>query len=255
MSQDLEESTLHAYADGLLADEERAQVESWLQGHPEDAQRVRDWAAQNALMRDRFNAVLDEPIPERLMARPAGPWRRLYALAAGFAAAGLAIGLLVGWAARGAMLVQGPAVATVPGFARQAAIAHVVYSPEVRHPVEVGADQEEHLVRWLSKRLGTELKCPKLGTVGYELVGGRLLAGNNGPVAHFMYQDGKGGRLTLYVSAQRGEARQTAFRFTQEDRVAVFYWIDGNYGYALSGEVGRDTLLQVANLVYKQLNP
>lgn len=255
MSQDVQESELHAFADGLLPEAERSRVENWLHVHPEDAQRVRDWVAQNAVLRDRFNAVLDEPVPERLLARRPGIWRRMHALAAGFAAAGLAVGLLAGWAARGAMQAQGPAVAAVPGFARQAAIAHVVYSPEVRHPVEVGADQEEHLVRWLSKRLGTELKCPKLGTLGYELVGGRLLSGNNGPVAHFMYQDGKGGRLTLYVSAQRGEARQTAFRFTQEDKVAVFYWVDGNYGYALSGEVGRDTLLQVANVVYKQLNP
>ena len=39
-------------------------------------------------------------------------------------------------------------------FARQAVLAHVVYSPEVRHPVEVRAAQQEHLVQWLSKRLG-----------------------------------------------------------------------------------------------------
>ena len=53
----------------------------------------------------------------------------------------------------------------------------------------------------------------------------------------------------------RGESRQTAFRFSQEEKVAVFYWIDGKYGYALSGEVGREALLRVADVVYKQLNP
>jgi len=50
-----------------------------------------------------------------------------------------------------------------------------------------------------------------------------------------MYQDARGQRLTLYVSRQRGEPRDTAFRFSQEDRVSVFYWVDGNFGYALSG--------------------
>jgi len=39
-----------------------------------------------------------------------------------------------------------------------------------------------------------------------------------------MYQDARGQRLTLYVSRQRGETRDTAFRFSQEDRVSVFYW-------------------------------
>jgi anti-sigma factor RsiW len=101
-------------------------------------------------------------------------------------------------------------------WARRAAMAHVVYSPEVRHPVEVGADQEAHLGAWLSKRLGTPLKSPQLSAQGYALVGGRLPPGDRGPVAQFMYQDGKGVRLTLYVPLQRGRTRETAFRFSQE---------------------------------------
>jgi anti-sigma factor RsiW len=216
---------------------------------------VRAWRELNAALRSSYNPILDEPVPERLRMRPRVSALRRYAIAAGMATMGLAIGAVAGWMARGVMPGVQQAANPVPAFARQAAMAHVVYAPEVRHPVEVGADQEEHLVRWLSKRLGTELKCPKLAPLGYELVGGRLLSNPNGPVAHFMYQDGRGGRLTLYVSVQRGEARQTAFRFSQEDKVAVFYWIDGNYGYALSGELNREALLNVANVVYKQLNP
>lgn len=65
--------------------------------------------------------------------------------------------------------------------------------------MEVAADQEAHLVAWLSKRLGTPLKVPRLDTLGFGLVGGRLLPGDQGPVAQFMYQDGQGQRLTLYV--------------------------------------------------------
>jgi len=76
-----------------------------------------------------------------------------------------------------------------------------------------------------------------------------------GPVAQFMYQDAKGQRLTIYVSSQKGETADTAFRFAQEGRVSVFYWIDRHYGYALSGEMGREALLSLANVVYKQLNP
>ena len=40
--------------------------------------------------------------------------------------------------------------ATLP---QRAALAQAVYEPEVLHPVEVGAEQEAHLVKWLSKRL------------------------------------------------------------------------------------------------------
>jgi len=244
------ESDLHAYVDGMLPASSVAEVELHLASCPEDAERVRAWREFNGALRKVFDPVVDEPLPERLLVRPRRAWF-LYAMAAGF----VAIGLATGWVARGALfglpLAGNPPVA----LARQAAIAHAVYSPEVRHPVEVWAQQEDHLVAWLSKRLGTKLTCPSLGSVGYDLVGGRLLSGSNGPVAQFMFQDTKGARLTLYVTTQKGDSRPTAFRFSQEGGVAVFYWIDDKYGYALSGEMGRNDLLQVANVVYKQLNP
>ncbi len=64
-------------------------------------------------------------------------------------------------------------VAGVPGLARQGASAHVVYSPDVRRPVEIGAEHEDQLVAWLSKRIGSKIRPPKLGTLRYELIGGR----------------------------------------------------------------------------------
>ena len=241
------EAELHSYVDGGLSEAAKAEVEAWLRAHPEDSERMRAYADQNALLRSLYNPVLEEPVPEALLAVHPGAWRR-YAVAAAI----FALGIGLGWIVRGMFVT--PQFIPV-SLARLAATAHVVYAPEVRHPVEVAANEEEHLVRWLSKRLGTTLKAPHLAPLGYDLVGGRLLSGPQGPVAHFMYQDGRGQRLTLYVSRQRSEPRDTAFRFSQENQVSVFYWVDGNFGYALSGEMKREQLLQVAEVVYKQLNP
>ena len=110
-----------------------------------------------------------------------------------------------------------------------------MYAAEVRHAVEVDASQQEHLVRWLSKRLGTELKVPVLAAEGFELLGGRLLPGPEGPVAQFMYQDASGKRLTLYVNARSKSEGPTAFRFAKEGNVSVFYWIDGAVGLRALG--------------------
>jgi len=241
------EAELHTYVDGGLSEGAKAEVEAWLRSHPEDAERLRAYAEQNALLRSLYNPVLEEPVPAALLAVHPRAWPRYAAAAVIFA-----LGIGLGWMVRGMYI--SPQVVPV-SLARLAATAHAVYAPEVRHPVEVAANEEEHLVKWLSKRLGTTLKAPHLALMGYDLVGGRLLSGPQGPVAHFMYQDGRGQRLTLYVSKTRGEPRDTAFRFSQEDRVSVFYWVDGNFGYALSGEMKREQLLQVAEVVYKQLNP
>ena len=75
------------------------------------------------------------------------------------------------------------------------------------------ADQEAHLVAWLSKRLGTQLKIPQLSGLGFNLVGGRLLPGDQGPVAQFMYQDAQGQRLTLYVRTNRDTSQGNRISF------------------------------------------
>jgi anti-sigma factor RsiW len=167
----------------------------------------------------------------------------------------LVVGGAGGWLLHGYRMAQSelPALATLP---QRAAIAHVVYTPEVLHPVEVGVEQEAHLVNWLSKRLGTEVRVPHLQAIGYDLVGGRLLPDQDRPAAQFMYQDAGGRRLTLYVRTQEAHgAEATAFRYSSQEKVAVFYWIDGSVGYALSGEVDKAALLRAAELVYRDLNP
>jgi len=250
------DAELQAYADERLPQERRAAVEAWLATRPEEAERVADYRRLGAAMRAAYDPVLGEPVPpalERAARRQAK--RRHFAAAAGWVVLGFAAGALAGWQLHGSRSVVAPA-ADAGLMARRAAIAHATYSPEVRHPVEVGADQEQHLVAWLSKRLGVKVRAPKLEEAGLALVGGRLLPGESGPVAHFMYQTNNGRRLTMYVRAEPSKNRETAFRYSRENNVGVFYWIDRDSGYAIaSADLNREELLRVATLVYKQLEP
>lgn len=220
-----------------------------------DRQKDAELKALSAALHEIYDPVLGEPVPERLrLPRATGRWRSL-ARAAALVAVGAALGAIAAWQLRGER-APFPAQAEAPAFVKRAAIAHATYSPEVRHPVEVGADQEAHLVAWLSKRLGAPVRAPKLEDVGYSLVGGRLLPGDSGPVAQFMYQCKQGTRVTLYVRTDGRENRETAFRYQAEGNVRVFYWIDRGFGYALSSaDIPKERLLAVAEAVYRQLNP
>jgi anti-sigma factor RsiW len=214
-----------------------------------------DLKVVSAALHERYDSVLDETVPERLLHSSRPRYRRI-AIAAGWIVFGLALGAVAGWqlhAMRTPPLAQGEPASLV----RRAAVAHATFSPEVRHPVEVGADQEAHLVAWLSKRLGAQVKAPKLESAGYSLVGGRLLPGETGsPVAQFMYQCKQGTRVTLYVRSNARGSNETAFRFASEGNVRVFYWIDRGFGYAVSSaDITQDALLKVANTAYTQLNP
>jgi anti-sigma factor RsiW len=254
--QQVSETDLQAYADGKLPEERRAAVAAWLAAHPEDAERIESYRQLAAELRSSYDGVLDEPVPERLKRTIRSGRVRYAAMVAGWVVLGAVLGAIAGWQLHGAHPGLVPSADVADSMAHRAVVAHATYSPEVRHPVEVGADQEAHLVAWLSKRLGNQLRAPKLEAVGYSLVGGRLLPGENGPVAQFMYQCNRGTRVTLYVRADMGTNRSTAFRYAREGTVGVFYWVDSKLGYAISSaDISKEDLLNVANAAYQQLNP
>jgi anti-sigma factor RsiW len=272
------DAELHAFADRQLTAERASEVAAWLARRPEEAARVRAWEDQKRDLRALFDPVLDEALPPTLQraARRRLPWLG-QALAASLVAAVAAGG--AGWALRGAH-DEAAAVAAAAGagrdgvadrqFAARAAIAHAVYTPEVKRPVEVDAEHEDQLVKWLSRRMGAAMKAPHLQALGYALEGGRLLPGEQGPVAQFMYRDGDGHRLTLYVSNEHGGKASgqpgpaaglrapasggvTAFRFASEGQVNVFYWVDGPFRYAITAAADRAALTRVSAEVYRQL--
>lgn len=246
------EDDLHAYADGLLPTERRAEVEAWLASHPEDAARVQSWVAQNRALHETFDNILNEPLPLDLV-RSASP-RKARTRPLWQAAAAIFIMVGTGLAGYGIGLQSAGSAVQYVTLPHAAALAHVVYTPEERHPVEVEAQHADHLVSWLSKRLGQELHAPDFQSEGFQLLGGRLLSGTTGPVAQFMYEDGSGRRVTLYVRRDKAQQPETSFRHSREDGVEVFYWIDRGLGYALSGEISKNEMGQLADAAYRQIN-
>lgn len=246
-NRSMTETDLHAYADGQLDQDRRAEVEAWLAANPEAAEQVRDIRMQMQAMHAAYDPVLNEPVPVRLT-NAAAPRKWPAGIAAGVA--WLTCGIVAGWFAHVAIDER-----TVPtrDFARNALAAHVLYAVEQRHPVEVPAAQEAHLVAWLSRRLQAPIRAPDLNPQGFSLLGGRLIPGDAGPLAQLMYESGTSERLTLTVSKAVSGQPETGFRLMEKDGASAFYWVDRDYGYALSGSVGRDRLLAVTNAVHRQL--
>lgn len=242
------EHELLAFVDDQLDPIRRTEIETYLAENPVEAARVELYRRQNRLLKRMFDPIVHEPVPIRLRLFTMASYLRRFKH--GSYAASILVAALLGWMVRGMYL---PEQIAQHDMAHKAAVAHAVYTPEKLHPVEVSAAQEEHLVKWLSKRMGHVMTVPQLNSRGYQLVGGRLLPGATKPAAQLMYQNQQGQRLTLYVSSEQPHNRETAFRYATEGNISIFYWVDGPYGYALSAELDKAELLAIAEVVYHGL--
>jgi anti-sigma factor RsiW len=261
---DFSDSELSAWLDGELDADRHAQVDAWLREHPEQAARARLWAADRDALRARLDPVLGEPVPPALLhqvlqQRPHPRWNQA-AIAAGLLVAGALVGAAGVWQWQDQKVAAAIAAAqagTPAGWIQRAALAHTVYVAEPRHAVEVRA-QEEHLARWLTRRIDIPVKLFDLRDEGFELVGGRLLPDAGGKSAQLMYEsvdpNAPKQRVTVYLR-KPDAAAPTAFRYRQQGDLGEFYWVEAGAGYALVGALPKERLLSMAQSIYKQLPP
>lgn len=247
------ETDIHLALDGELPADDRADFERWLDANSEMRTRAERFAEDRARLRSALDPVLAEPMPSRLtqvLDGPPGSHAHRRALRNAVAAClifalGAAAGYGVGSSGRSADVGA--------GFVAEALAAHRIYSAEKLHVVEVGADQRDHLVGWLSKRVGVTLNAPDLAGHGFGLIGGRLLpSGTTGMAAQFMYEDASGRRLSLYVT-QQPQGEETGFRVEASGGTTALYWLDEGYGCVVVADLPEAELKSVAEAAYRQL--
>jgi anti-sigma factor RsiW len=252
---DFTDTDLSAWLDGEGSADERARIEAYLRNDEQAAAKVRLWSADRDALRARFDAVRGEQMPPRLAdtvangRRWSGRWLQAAAVAALLVAGGV-IGSALTWQVQSQRVAKAQA-GTPAGWVQRAAYAHSVFVPEPRHAVEVRA-QEEHLSRWLTRRIDIPVKLFDLRDEGFELMGGRLLPDATGKSAQLMYDNPRTKeRVTVYLRKPDADA-PTTFRYLQQGDLGTFYWVEAGAGYALVGPLPKERLLALAQAIYRQ---
>lgn len=261
MTMQITDEQLCAYLDGELDADERVRVEQALAGDQALSRKLAEWTGHSQALRVVLDEELDEPVPAALLAmarstvsKPVAAAARAPAAAAppSFAerllawlpaprfAAGMAVAVLVGVVAGRGFV---PGVDMDAQLVRLASVAHHVYSPDKRQPVEVKST-DPTLTAWISKRLGAKVFAPALGQ--FDFMGGRLLAGAEEPAGQFMYEDASGKRLTVFVRTEGAAQRSTAPTCDAYRGIGVCYWYAGGVAYALAGELSQQELAALA---------
>lgn len=245
------ELDLHRYVDNQLDLDGRKQFEEALLTHPELANKVVEYARQRDGLQTLFAALPDARAQISDCHRPLpfakGQWSTLRQGA--LAASLLLVGLIGGWS--GALLTadtgRGVQYAErVDQVAADAFSAHRVFVVDRRHPVEVGREEEAHLVAWLSNRMEREILAPNFSSAGLELVGGRLLPSSDGPSAQLMYENSQGDRVTLYL--RTGNAEPADGVIEKDGDLKAVLWSSHDLNYAVIGGVETSKLLDLSKL-------
>jgi anti-sigma factor RsiW len=242
----LQNWALHAYADGELDGPERDDIERLIAASPQAQQELASIQRQKTAVKFSFGGVVHETVPEALTAAARRPMARRRSWIPNLAAALalLAAGAAGGWftSAR----VNSIAMASLP---ERAFSAYEIYAVEVRHAVEVPASEQDHLQKWLSKRVGVPFKVPDLSDKGYSLLGGRLLADGAKPAGLLVYEDAAKKRLTIFV-ASNAAGDEIPFEIDRRGKLVTCFWRDKDLVYAFVGEKDAEDMKQLAQAAH-----
>jgi anti-sigma factor RsiW len=282
---------LVAYLDGELEAAERRDVEAWLDGDPIARDKLAALTQSAKLLRDAFDEVLHEPLPERLIAAAHGatpgietasrvlPFGRRSATErkallrrwrVGLPLAASLFGLLIGGGA--AYLGVGKiAAGGIAGNAEQPALEAEVannlwldnaagyfklfVSAGDNALVDVPAtgDTREALQK-ISQSLPQQVRLPDLKPWGLEFRGARLIVVDGRPAVQLVYNTGNKaiGPLTLIIGSSKQPDIAPTFDHRQD--VNLIYWRHQGRAYALVGQASIGYLWGIGNDVAWQLD-
>lgn len=244
MSRPTSEDDLHAYVDGLLPAARRADVEAYLAGNPEVAERFARIGQQRDALRTALGAIAAAPVPPQLnlehmvssRRRPRWPdWRAAAAACLLFSA-----GATGGWMLRGTTTEERVGITAL---AEEANDAYAVFAPDGGRAVEIPAADSATLVSWVEDRLARPILLPDLSATGYRFIGGRVIATGHGPAALLMYDNAQGGRIAVFMRPMLHADQSAPMARHRKGDAVGFAWAENGMGYSLVGGSGAATNL------------
>jgi anti-sigma factor RsiW len=248
------EDDLEGFVDDVLDAESRAAVQTYLDGHPEEARRIAAYVAQRALLRDALRPIAEEPVPPQLglshlIEAQRRPRLRIWSTAAA-AVVALSLSGVGGWSLRGMTMAPMNGIAAL---AQEATMNYMVYAPDRLRPVELKAADRDELVSWASDQLHHPISVPDLTVSGYRFMGGRVVATMHGPAAMLLYDDDHGSRVAMLIRPMAID-RDTKMTRHEDRGVTGFTWAGNGIGYSVVASQPAGVLHPLADEMRRQIN-
>lgn len=241
------EQDLHAYIDGHLAPAEASRVAAYLARHPDAAALVEAYRAQTAGLHALYDKILDEPVPQEMLALLRQPrslrTRRRIALAAA-ALVLIMVSTGMGWWLND--LRRGSAAAAPAVLVAEAQRAHSLFASGEPLASDFLTQRGAGLAQSLSQRIGAAVTLPELERAGLSLRGVYLVPTPSGTAAVLLYRDNAGRSASLFVTVIAAADATTQVESSGD--VVTLYRVANGLAYALTlpRATGVDDAIKIA---------
>ncbi|WP_187428515.1 hypothetical protein ROLI_044380 [Roseobacter fucihabitans] len=240
---------LSAYLDGELDPAEAETIEALLETDQAAQDELDALLQAQGIAQEVFDAELSHPVPFDLIKQikeTPPPARSVAKRPIWGAMAASILALMIGGTG-GYMLRDQTAPVQTAGWLSDIADYHGVYAGQQRHLVEVGADESDHIEKWLGATIGTTFSIPDLSDLGLTFEGGRLLVANGRPVAQLMYRQGDGTVIALCLQRSTvARDDQPTFKQSTINGFDFVSWSAQDADYVVIGPGGHPDLGAVA---------
>jgi anti-sigma factor RsiW len=286
----LSDDRLVAYLDGEIENQERREIEAWLDNDPAARDTLAALAASAELLRQAYDEVVREPLPDRLIAAARGeraphagarimpftprrvaapvPLRQrwwialpiaasLFGLLAGGGAAYFGLDRLIpiGMTGNSAASAVEATLANNLWLDNAAADFKLFVATGDKALIDVPATGDSHeALHKISQSLTQQVRLPDLKPWGLNFKGARLVVVDGRPAAQLVYTtDNKAiGPLALVIgSSKQPDIRPT---FDRRQGVNMLYWRHQGRAYVLVGQADAGYLWGIGNDVAWQLD-
>ena len=243
--QDLE---ILAYVDGHLDESAARDLEERMRTSPDLANRVQDYRAQSEALRLAYDALLTEPVPERLLAalEARAPDRaRMLTQVAALVFLVTAASIL-GWLA-GRSYQSGDELTY--DFVERS------YNEYVGTGVE--PDFSSHDVKKAANAIpdtvSVSLTIPDLSHLGYRLVDKQTITGRSKTMVRLNYATPGDGSFSLFLHP-RGDYADHGVEVRTERSVSIAYWVVGPLAAAVAAQLPPNKTLAIAREIRNVLS-
>ncbi len=195
-----------------------------------------------------YQGFVDEPVPSIIFdAVEAGGSKRAFTIGLFVVAFLIGIGTALFWGK-----ISADSADTILNAlpAEQLAIsAHKTIALDQVYPVQVNADDIDHLNSWLSYRLETSVSVPQFEQLGYTLIGANLIPDGDMISSMAVYENQQQERVSLLTRYASGQQEGNEVDEAHHQSINVIRWDKHGYQYALTSSLNTSKLHSIRKLI------